>query len=416
MMNIARFLFLGLLAALTFAGCTNKTNQLTNGVWRGTLKNEGSVDIPFNFEIYDSVGVKQMAFLNGKERLNINEVEETSDSVFMKTPLYESEIRAAKTSNGLQGVWIKHLPNRTISMPFMAEAKQSFRFVKEGNGNTGVVNVTGRWSVQFYKNNGTDTSFAVGEFEQSGNQVNGSFLTTTGDYRFLSGVVDNKTFMISAFSGSSPVLFTGDLTDGSDIIKGKMYAGPRTVMNWSAHRDEDAMLPDAYKIAGLKPGNDHIEFSFPDLNGHAISLNDDRFKDKVVVVQFLGSWCPNCMDETAFLAPFYDRYKSKGLEIIGLAYERYKEMDKAKAAVLNLKNRFNVNYPILLTGYTNDKGQVEESIPALDNFAAFPTTIIIKKDGTVDKIHTGFSGPATGKHYTEFVQEFEKEINALLAE
>jgi hypothetical protein len=59
---------------------------------------------------------------------------------------------------------------------------------------------------------------------------------------------------------------------------------------------------------------------------------------------------------------------------------------------------------------------VEESIPALDNFSAFPTTIIIKKDGTVDKIHTGFSGPATGKHYTEFTQEFEKEINKLLAE
>jgi thiol-disulfide isomerase/thioredoxin len=413
-MNIARFLFLSLFTALAFTSCTDKTNQLANGVWRGTLQTDNSVDIPFNFEIYDSLGVKQMAFLNGKERLNINEIAETADSVFIKTPLYESEIRAVKTANGLRGKWIKHLPNKTISMPFMAESNQSFRFVKEEN--SGVTNMTGRWSVQFYKNNGSDTTFAVGEFEQSGNQVNGSFLTTTGDYRFLSGVVDNKTFMVSAFSGSSPVLFTGDLTDGSDIIKGKMYAVPSSVMSWSARRDEDAMLPDAYKIAGLKPGNDRITFSFQDLDGNKVSLSDDRFKDKVVVVQFLGSWCPNCMDETAFLAPFYDKYKNKGLEIIGLAYERYKETDRAKAAVLNLKKRFKVNYPILLTGYTNDKGQVEESIPALDNFSAFPTTIIIKKDGTVDKIHTGFSGPATGKHYTEFTQEFEKEINKLLAE
>jgi len=122
------------------------------------------------------------------------------------------------------------------------------------------------------------------------------------------------------------------------------------------------------------------------------------------------------MDETAFLAPFYDKYKDKGLEIVGLAYERYKETDKAKAAVMNLKKRFKINYPILLTGYTNAPGQVEESIPALDNFSAFPTTIIIDKSGSVYKIHTGFSGPATGKHYTDYIQQFEKEINALLAQ
>lgn len=413
-MNIARFFSLGLLVALAFAACTKKTAQLENGIWRGTLKTDGTIDIPFNFEVYDSLGLKQIAFLNGDERLNINEVEETADSVFIKTPLYESEIRAAKTSDGLQGRWIKHLPSKIITMPFMAESNQSFRFVKEEN--TGATNVTGRWSVQFYKNNGADTSYAVGEFEQSGNEVKGSFLTATGDYRFLSGVVDNKTFMLSGFSGSSPVLFTGDLTDGDNIVNGKVYTGPSTVVNWSARRDEDAMLPDAYKIAGLKKGNDRIEFNFQDLEGGTVSLNDDRFKGKVVIVQFLGSWCPNCMDETAFLAPFYDRYKSKGLEIVGLAYERYKELDKAKAAVMNLKKRFKVNYPILLTGYTNDKGQVEESIPALDNFSAFPTTIIIKKDGAVDKIHTGFSGPATGEHYTKFTQDFEKEINKLLAE
>ncbi|WP_134089452.1 TlpA disulfide reductase family protein [Olivibacter sp. XZL3] len=414
MKNIAHFFSFGFLAAFAFTACTNKTTPLENGVWRATLKTDGTVEIPFNFEIYDSLGVKQMAFLNGKERLNINEVEETADSVFFKTPLYESEIRAAKTSKGLEGRWIRYLPNKTVTMPFVGEANETFRFVKEEN--TGVTNVTGRWSVQFYRNNGADTSFAVGEFEQSGNEVNGSFLTTTGDYRFLSGVVDNKTFMVSAFAGSSPVLFTGDLTDNNDIINGKMYSGPSSVVSWSARRDEDAMLPDAYKIAGLKAGNDRIDFSFNDLEGKPVSLSDDRFKDKVVIVQFLGSWCPNCMDETAFLAPFYDKYKDKGLEIVGLAYERYKETDKAKAAVMNLKNRFKVNYPILLTGYTNDKGQVEESIPALDNFSAFPTTILIKKDGTVDKIHTGFSGPATGKHYTEFTQEFEKEINSLLAQ
>lgn len=408
-----RIFFLGCWMLLFAVSCSNESAGLSNGIWRGTLTTDSTIEIPFNFEIYDSLGLKQLAFLNGSERLNINEVEETADSVFIKTPLYESEIRAVKADGKLQGIWIKHLPGKTIQMPFAAEANTSFRFMKEASADA--ANVTGRWSVQFYSN-ANDTSFAVGEFEQTDNRVNGSFLKTTGDNRFLSGVVDKNTFMVSTFSGSGPVLFTGDLSGSNDIINGKMYSGPNAVVNWSARRDEDAMLPDAYKIAGLKPGNDRINFHFNDLDGNTVSLDDDRFRNKVVVVQFLGSWCPNCMDETAFLAPFYDKYKDKGLEIVGLAYERYKETEKAKAAVMNLKNRFKVNYPILLTGYTNDKKQVEESIPALDNFTAFPTTIMLDKSGAVHKIHTGFSGPATGKHYTDYIQYFEKEIDSLLAQ
>lgn len=413
MKRILHFFFFGTWISLLLLGCSRDTINLSNGIWRGTLTTDSTIEIPFNFEVYDSLGVKQFAFINGAERLNINEVEETVDSVFIKTPLYEAEIRAAKLKGKLQGVWLKHLPGRSIEMPFSAVEKTSTRFVRQTADSND--HVAGRWSVQFYRNN-TDTSFAVGEFEQSGNQVNGSFLTTTGDYRFLSGVVDQHTFMLSAFAGSNPILVTGDLSDGEDIIHGKMYTGPNSVVSWSARRDEDALLPDAYKIAGLKPGNDRINFSFTDLEGNHVSLDDARFQDKVVVVQFLGSWCPNCMDETSFLAPFYDKYKDKGLEIVGLAYERYKEPEKAKTAVMNLKKRFKVNYPILLTGYTNDKAQVEESIPALDNFSAFPTTIIMDKSGAVYKIHTGFSGPATGKHYTDYTQQFEKEIDSLLAQ
>src|SRR5690606_34004315 len=110
-----------------------------------------------------------------------------------------------------------------------------------------------------------------------------------------------------------------------------------------------------------------------------------------VVVQFLGSWCPNCMDETAYLSRLYANYKEKGLAIIGLAYERYADQEKAAKAVLNLKERFGVDYPILLTGYTNKTQEVLKSIPALANFSAFPTTLLIDKNGTVRSIHTGFS-------------------------
>src|SRR5690606_16315816 len=116
--------------------------------------------------------------------------------------------------------------------------------------------------------------------------------------------------------------------------------------------------------------------------------------------------------ETAYLTNFYKEYKDKGVEVIGLAYERTNDTERSKKSLEQLRKRFHVSYPILLTGYTNK--EVLKSMPELSEFKAFPTTIIIDKQGKVNKIHTGFSGPGTGKHYTEYINEFENHINKLL--
>jgi hypothetical protein len=71
---------------------------------------------------------------------------------------------------------------------------------------------------------------------------------------------------------------------------------------------------------------------------------------------------------------------------------------------------------LLITGYTPGKGDPQKSLPMLADYKGFPTTIIVDKKGDVRKIHTGFSGPGTGKYYTEFVHEFEKLTDDLLAE
>ena len=130
----------------------------------------------------------------------------------------------------------------------------------------------------------------------------------------------------------------------------------------------------------------------------------------------LGSWCPNCMDETSYLVNYYKKYHPKGVEIIGLAYERTTDLAKSKPTVQQLKNRFNIPYPLLITGHTPDLRDAQKSLPELGGFLGFPTTIIIDKKGDVRKIHTGFSGPGTGKYYTEFTEEFEKLTDNLLAE
>lgn len=61
-----------------------------------------------------------------------------------------------------------------------------------------------------------------------------------------------------------------------------------------------------------------------------------------------------------------------------------------------------------------DKQAVTASLPALQNFISFPTTIFIDRTGRLSKIYTGFSGPATGEHYEHFIKAFNEEVDKLL--
>jgi thiol-disulfide isomerase/thioredoxin len=71
-------------------------------------------------------------------------------------------------------------------------------------------------------------------------------------------------------------------------------------------------LPDVAAMH-VKDGKGKLNFSFLDLNKKKVSINDPKFKNKVVVIQIMGSWCPNCMDETAFLSEYYNKNKQRGV-------------------------------------------------------------------------------------------------------
>src|SRR5690606_15098104 len=126
---------------------------------------DSAVEIPFNFEVYDSAGTRQVAFINGKERLNINEVSTSGDSVIIRTPIYETEIRAVLTDEGLRGEWIRVLPDKEQRMPFTASPNTGWRFAASAREPEG--SIAGRWAVVFRKDGSSDTTLAIGEFTQT---------------------------------------------------------------------------------------------------------------------------------------------------------------------------------------------------------------------------------------------------------
>lgn len=387
-------------------------SKLKTGIWRGALKTSSGNELPFNFEVKDIAGKQQLAIINGQERFKVTDVKQKGDSVFIHMPLFNSEFKLKFSGTGLTGNWIKHYADRDMAMPFVAEPGQSWRFFKTTE--KPAFNVSGRWSAIF--GDGEKKDNRIGEFQQTGSRVTGTFLTTSGDDRYLEGTISGNKLYLSTFDGGHAFLFIADIKDAKTITNGKDYSEYSDLTNWTAVSDKNAKLPDAYSLTYLKPGSKKITFSFPDVNGKKVSLSDARFKDKVVIVQILGSWCPNCMDETPYLVSYYKKFHSKGVELVGLAYERTTDFAKSKPLIQQVQKKFNVPYPLLITGYTMYHNDPMKSLPMLADFKGFPTTIIIDKKGDVRKIHTGFSGPGTGKYFTDFVNEFEKLTSDLLAE
>lgn len=404
-----------LLAAGTclLASCSGPSsggNGLEEGVWRATLTAESGAEIPFNFEVKADSSAPYIEIINGENRLKADEITISGDSVHFLMPFFDSEFKARLQGDSLTGNWIKHLAGRDAVMPFKAVHGVPYRFMEAPK--QPAADVSGRWAADFTRDG--DTTAAIGELGQEGNRLTGTFITKYGDYRFLEGTISGDQLLLSSFDGGYATLFTATVANDSVLSAGKFYSGRSGVKDWTARRDPKARLPDADSLTYLAEGYDKLGFTYVNLEGDSVSLSDEKFRGKVVVIQFFGSWCPNCLDETRFLSSFYKEYRDKGFEVIGLAYERTTDMERNKRLVRRMTDRFDVEYEMLLTGYTSQ--QVEESMPALRNFMAFPTTIVLDREGDVRQVHTGFKGPGTGAHYEVYVEEFTRLINELLEE
>ncbi|MGK0251664.1 MAG: thiol-disulfide isomerase/thioredoxin [Gammaproteobacteria bacterium] len=276
-------------------------------------------------------------------------------------------------------------------------------------------NITGSWETVFSADTPEDRYIAKGIFTQEGNRITGTFRTTTGDYRYLEGRMNGNVFRLSTFDGAHAFLFTGTATDST--FEGNFYSGNHWKEPFRAQRNENYELPDAKDLTNIKDGYDGMAFSFPDASGAMVSLSDARFKDKVVLVQILGSWCPNCLEETKFYVEYLKKNPNTDLEIVGLAFEYALTREKALTGIKRLKDRLEVPYPVLLAQYgSSDKKLANEKLPMLNHILSYPTTIYMDKGGAVRRVHTGFNGTATGGQYTDFVADFEGFIELLLSE
>jgi thiol-disulfide isomerase/thioredoxin len=398
---------------LTFFAFQGQFLKAQTSRYRASIKIEGGI-LPFGLELKKKAdNTYQTYILNASEKFQTDDASISGDSLRIPISLFDAEIVAKMNDKGLIGIFRKNKGRKSfVQVPFNATLGYTYRFVPTQKM-LNKMDLQGKWATNFVNSTTQKKSFAVGIFEQKGNIVTGTFLTTTGDYRYMDGNRVGDSLFLSTFDGSHTFLLKAK-------IKGKKITGKfsDSVLGFKeidATKDDKAELPDVKKITYLKEGYDKLNFSFPNEKGEKISLSDDDFKGKVTVVQILGSWCPNCMDESKYLASFYKKNKSKSLEIIGLAYEKSLDPDFFKTKMALIRKRFGIEYPLLQAGINNSESATE-SLPMLNKVIGFPTMLIIDKKGKIRETHAGFSGPGTGKYYTEWVNDFERLIDKLLKE
>ncbi|EDM43519.1 Redoxin domain protein [unidentified eubacterium SCB49] len=393
---------------LLMVSCQKNTDLKPNeGKWRATLDlGDGNI-LPF---LLDYHADNTFTVYNAKEEIEVTEITIIKDSIIIKMPVYEGVLKGVFTENTISGSFIK--PNLNRIVPFSMQKVNAERFTTNRPATT---EVQGNWETIFSPESSKNKYIAKGVFEQEGGKVTGTFRTTTGDYRYLEGVVEGDSLKLSTFDGAHAFLFKAVVNDS--VMNGMFYSGNHWSEPFTAKKNVNYSLPAGDSLTFLKEGYDAFSFRFPDTEGQMVSLEDEIFDDKVVIVQLMGSWCPNCLDETKFYTKYYNDNKKKNIEFVALAFEYAPTKDKAIASINRLKKRIEVPYPILLAQHGSvSKKLAQEKLPMLNHVLSYPTTIIIDKKKQVRKIHTGFNGPATGGAYTTFVEEFDSFVGKLLLE
>jgi thiol-disulfide isomerase/thioredoxin len=386
------------------------------GLWRAVLLSPGG-DLPFGLEVFRRDGRLEAVAINGSERAPFSDVTVDGDDVTLAFDWYDSRIEARLDEDAMSGRWWKTVPGGISALDFVATRGAADRFTPLAAETPGgaFADVGGSWRVEFVDDAGTE--LVQGEFRQQDERVTGTFLSATGDYRFLDGSFAKGLLRLSAFDGGHAYLFHARAQEDG-TLRGDYWSRDRYHARWTASRSApgaEPILPDAWGLAGLTNAEGRFRFAFEDVDGKPLASDDPRFAGKVVLANLFGSWCPNCNDEAPLLAAWDRRYRRRGLELVGLAYEYSGDGERDRRYVRKYAARHGIAFPLLLAGIS-DKAAASATLPDLAAVIAFPTTVFVGRDGKVRRIYSGFSGPGTGAHYEALVAELEELIESLLAE
>lgn len=373
------------------------------GSWRGVLDLAGG-PLHFGLRIDDDGSGMRAELCNAGECVGAGPVRVVGDSLIIDLTDYAATIGARMSGDSIVGAYsnVGSRGPRVIPLRASRGSWPASR-LPEGFG--------GQWDATLVTDGRASPRIFV--FSDGPHGAEAAVISNTGDYGRFRGDVAGDSAAFSHFDGTFVYRFTARL-DG-DTLRGTFHAGLRTQTPFTAVRSTGrAHLrpPDEMTRADTTAP---FRFAFPDLAGRLVTQDDPRFRGKVVVVDVFGTWCSTCHYAAPILEAFHREFGPRGFAVVGLAYEVTGDTAIDGVLVRRYREKFGLTFPLLLAGVGTAE-LAAPTLPQLDGFTAFPTTIFLGRDGRVRRVHAGFYGPATGEMHRRQVAEFRAVIERLLAE
>ncbi len=395
--------------ALTFlSSCQRKRDIATlPGIWNGTIYLKNRDEVPIKVELKVEGQKVIGSFLNGDERVTSTSGSFDGTKLMLKFDYYDAELEASFARRELIGAitrtWRQTKLVRALKLwkggepmiiPAAAEGKD----------------VSGAWEMKVGEGEQQKTWRLL--VQQKDAALTGTILTPSGDWGTMTGQFAYGKLQLARFDVINAHLFRAALNEQGQLA-GMVDLGqgdaPRKVLATRVSSSAPLATQNTRVHNPLEP----FKFSGIDFTGQTITSDDPRFKNKVLLIEITGTWCPNCYDEAPLLKDLYARYQSQGLEVLGLSFEYTGDTKRDLEQVKIFAGKHGISYLMLLGGST-ENDDIAKKLPQLVGFGAYPTTIFLGRDGRVKKIHAGFDGPVTGERHTRLKAEFEETVKELL--
>ena len=321
---------------------------------------------------------------NGRERILLNRIAQDS----YRVPVFNGSWTGSWVGEDWVGVWTDSLRPNTYRVPIRLEPLSD------------ALPTSGPRDTTYW-----DTSEGLLVLERAQDSAWATISTPTGDYRHLAGTMVDNLLILNTFDGSHLFRFNATLRHDS-LVEGVFLSGTH-------YRTKFEGVKRASQSHVWTSGRQHVvadELQFFGTNptGQAEVWNKDRLRrsgKQGVVVDVMGTWCPNCMDEARLLVSLADSFPD--VQFLTLGYERSTD-STALARLAQFKHELGMTWPVLLGGRAS-KSAAALSIPALDSIHSFPTTVFWPLSGE-PVVHKGFNGPATGEGYAKETAFFQSQL------